>query len=48
MKCMRNNKLSYEELVEKYKQELMADAEKIEQIERRMEERLASKLDQNE
>ena len=45
---MRNNKLSYEELVEKYKQELMADAEKIEQIERRMEERLASKLEQHE
>lgn len=45
---MRNNKLSYEELVEKYKQELMADADKIEQIERRMDERLAANSDQHE
>lgn len=45
---MKNNRLSYEELVEKYKQELMAEADKIEQIERRMDERLANRTDHDE
>ncbi|TXL67532.1 FbpB family small basic protein [Cerasibacillus terrae] len=42
---MRTNKLTYEQLVEQFKQELMADEEQVAQIELRMEERLASHLD---